>query len=784
MPVESLSDEIVSGIENVFLRLVREKTDVFMKAINEGMQLLQERESLNLASNATAEKVNFKRNGIVWGDPNAVLQIYAMIDPMCTHCHEFIRTAIVTLDTFSDVAFTFVVAPILGANSEAVSKVMLASMLQGPNKTKALMGKFIDKVNDLTREKLIDLIVSSDIDEVQFKIDEESAAVHVKLEENTALFEKLKIPGVPTILVQNKDGSLFSIPATKPHTYWKLMNQLRMNESISDFDVITNGLEDNIAAIFSDGTTISLQEVKDLFCQLPPELDRAPFSEFYVRLLNSLVDSKLLLDSAKNEQLDEDAVVASVINANELLLQKAYLDKKIDEMVTDEILRLKYDEQVRGCPKDEMESEVSHILFDSQENAEITLRELQLFDQNTEEEFNKKVVLQSIDSSTKENKGSIGWVRKADVKNETLFKAEKGTLVPQVLKVFDQGYSVFYIKDKRLVQPPVFETIKSNIKQAVTPQYAFQIVDKMRRDSGLKLTGLDGQPMSLPNLPPMLDANMEEQKSTAKEYFASVDEKALDNSMIVGVFANGYKITLGQVRDSLGIIPDQLKNAPFHQLFEPLVLRVADTKLLIDAAKKAGLEKSPDLLKKQEEVQKGIYQRAYLDKQFAQIITPEMLKEAYQEFLKIFPKDDMEIRIKHIMVATKEEATALLKEIKSGKAKFNDELVKAKSIDPQTKETGGDLGYIPKKQLPTDLGDVLFKAVEATFIPEPIALGENGFSVIRVEDKRAIQPPSIEEIRLQLMETISKREASKIVLKLREEAKVILYDMDGNIMSI
>ena len=78
----------------------------------------------------------------------------------------------------------------------------------------------------------------------------------------------------------------------------------------------------------------------------------------------------------------------------------------------------------------------------------------------------------------------------------------------------------------------------------------------------------------------------------------------------------------------------------------------------------------------------------------------------------------------------------------------------------------------------------MFKAVEATFIPEPIALGENGFSVIRVEDKRAIQPPSIEEIRLQLMETISKREASKIVLKLREEAKVILYDMDGNIMSI
>lgn len=538
-------------------------------------------------------------------------------------------------------------------------------------------------------------------------------------------------------------------------------------------------------ATFADGTVIKFKEVQDLMMQLPAKSRDAPFSKLYVSLLNRLVDSKVLLDAAIKGGFDKDPeALKRIVDAKELLLQKAYLDKEIDKVITDDILRTKYNELLKLLPKDEMEAEVSHILFNDKESAEKALKELTAAGRNIEVKFNEMVLAKSVDTSTKSNKGSIGWVRKADIKNEELFKVAKGALVPQVLKIFDQGYSVFFVKDKRPIQPPEFEKIKAEIKKAVTPQYAVTVVDKMRRDSGLQITGLDGKPMPLPDLPPMPDASGKEpeKKPAERKDFSGVNEKALDNSMVVGVFANGDKITLGQVRDSLASIPEQLKGSPFHQLFEPLVLRVADTKLLIEAAKKEGLEKSDDLKKKQEEVQKGLIQRAYLDKQFAQVITPEMLKEAYREFEKIFPKDDMEIRIRHIMVGTKDEAISVLKELKGGKAKFDNDYVKAKSIDPNTKETGGDLGYIPKKQLPSDLADVLFKAPKATLIPEPVTLGDNGYSVIRVEDKRAVQPPSIEEIRPQLMQAVSQREAGKIVMKLREEAKVVMRDMDGNVI--
>jgi hypothetical protein len=177
-------------------------------------------------------------------------------------------------------------------------------------------------------------------------------------------------------------------------------------------------------ATFADGTVIKFQEVQDLLMQLPAKLRDAPFSKLYASLLNRLVDSKVLLDAAIKGGFDKDAeVLKRVVDAKELLLQKAFLDKKIKDMITDDILRKKFEELIKLLPKDEMESEVSHILFDKVEDAEKALKELQSAGRNVETKFNEMVLSKSVDTSTKANKGIIGWVRKADLKNEALFKA-------------------------------------------------------------------------------------------------------------------------------------------------------------------------------------------------------------------------------------------------------------------------------------------------------------------------------------------------------------------------
>ena len=220
-------------IEEVVIKLVREQSDTFMAAINEGMQLQQEKVAQDLVKTAAAEKENIVKNSVVWGDPKAAMRVYAMIDPMCPHCHDFMRVAIAVLEKSKDISFYMVVSPILGANSVAVSKVILASNMQGADKSKKLMAKFVDNVTRLDRAKFISLIKEAGIDVARFEKDEASDTVEKQLLANVGILEKLKVPGVPTIFVENKDGTFISSPPMKPEDFVVLADRLKDGEDIS-----------------------------------------------------------------------------------------------------------------------------------------------------------------------------------------------------------------------------------------------------------------------------------------------------------------------------------------------------------------------------------------------------------------------------------------------------------------------------------------------------------------------------------------------------------------------
>ncbi len=220
-------------IEEVVIKLVREQSDTFMAAINDGMQLQQEKVAQDLVKTATAEKDNISKNAVIWGDPKAAMRVYAMIDPMCPHCHDFMRVAITVLEKSKDVSFQMIVAPILGANSVAVSKVILASHIQGADKSKKLMAKFVDNVTGLDRAKFIGLIKDAGIDVARFEKDEASDAIEKQLLANVGILEKLKVPGVPTIFIENKDGTLISTPPMKPEDFVELAERLKDGEDIS-----------------------------------------------------------------------------------------------------------------------------------------------------------------------------------------------------------------------------------------------------------------------------------------------------------------------------------------------------------------------------------------------------------------------------------------------------------------------------------------------------------------------------------------------------------------------
>ena len=86
-------------------------------------------------------------------------------------------------------------------------------------------------------------------------------------------------------------------------------------------------------------------------------------------------------------------------------------------------------------------------------------------------------------------------------------------------------------------------------------------------------------------------------------------------------------------------------------------------------------------------------------------LTDEAMRQVYEEAVKSMGGQE-EVRARHILVDSEEEAKAILEQIKNG-ADFAT-LAKEKSKDPGAAD-GGDLGYFTKEQMVPEFADVAFK---------------------------------------------------------------------------
>jgi peptidyl-prolyl cis-trans isomerase C len=539
---------------------------------------------------------------------------------------------------------------------------------------------------------------------------------------------------------------------------------------------VPQGEQAKVVAEFPDGTKMTMGQVYEQLNLLPSEVKDRPFSKLYAALLRRLIDTHILNKAAAGLGLDKDAGVLEQMNKNaETMLQKLFIEGEVTKLLTDDELKKNFEELKAKLPKDEMEVQLKHILVKSKEDAEAIVKELEKDPSKFEDTAKQK----SIDPQTKANGGSLGYVRKADLPEafaKVVFEAKAGAVLPQAIDMGPNGFSVVLVGEKRPVEAPKFEQVKAELSKALMAKYAVEVISKIKKQAGVEVTGLDGKPI--------VEKTPEQMKEDAEKGVKKpeVDLSKLDETMVIAKFKDGHTVTLKDVKEAVKTLPPQLKAAPFGEIFEPLALRLVDMKLILDAAKASGLEKEKTTVKKLEDVRSATLHKAFLDKKVVELVNDAMLKTKYQELMKLLPKNQMEVRLRHVMVKTKEEAEEVIKDIKSGKS--FDDLVKAKSIDDKTKEKKGEIGYVKRDELPADFANVVFSAAKATLVPNPISLGKLGWSVVRVEDKRPIEPPKYDEVKGELQKIVEQEKIVEVLEKLRVDSGVKAFDMNGGALSL
>jgi peptidyl-prolyl cis-trans isomerase C len=233
---------------------------------------------------------------------------------------------------------------------------------------------------------------------------------------------------------------------------------------------------------------------------------------------------------------------------------------------------------------------------------------------------------------------------------------------------------------------------------------------------------------------------------------------------------NGADITEAELTFAESEVGSEIAGLPVEARRRVLFEYLVEAHLFAEAAGKNQLGTGKEFEERLAYYKLRALRDAFYEKKVRDAITEAQAKAAYEEQIAKIPPEP-EVRARHILVKTEQEAKDLIKQLKGG-ADFT-ELAK-KSSDGPSAQTGGDLGYFSRGQMVKQFEDVAF-ASKPGQISDPVQT-EFGWHVIKVEDKRNRPVPSFDEVKDQLMASLVQNQLKTIVQGLRGSAKVEIVD--------
>ncbi len=230
---------------------------------------------------------------------------------------------------------------------------------------------------------------------------------------------------------------------------------------------------------------------------------------------------------------------------------------------------------------------------------------------------------------------------------------------------------------------------------------------------------------------------------------------------------DGAPITQSDLDVAVEDLAGSLQSMTDEQKREYVLGYLIDLKLLAKAAEKDALADGEDFKRKLAYLRDKALMEAQLTAAGAKAATEEAARKLYDETVKGL-KPEVEVRARHILTETEDEAKAAYEKIKAG-ADFA-AVAKETSKDPGSAESGGDLGFFSKDQMVPAFADAAFK-LEPGQVSEPVK-SDFGWHVIKSEEKREKPVPTYEQVKPQITNFVTRRAQQEEIMKLRGAAKI------------
>jgi peptidyl-prolyl cis-trans isomerase C len=242
---------------------------------------------------------------------------------------------------------------------------------------------------------------------------------------------------------------------------------------------------------------------------------------------------------------------------------------------------------------------------------------------------------------------------------------------------------------------------------------------------------------------------------------------------------NGDDIHRSELMRALQALGPQAQQMPPQMLYPQLLNSLIDAKVVSAQGYAEGLQNDKEVKERMKELETQVVASVYVRKTIEPKITDAKIKDYYDSEVVAKFKPEDEVRARHILVPTEDEANAVIKQLKDGTdfAKLAEE----KSKDPGSAKNGGDLGYFTKTSMVKPFADAAFSMKVGDISSTPVKT-EFGYHVIKVEDKRKSAPPSLAEVKGQITNKLGQQMTDELVKKLEAKAKIERFNPDGTPM--
>lgn len=227
---------------------------------------------------------------------------------------------------------------------------------------------------------------------------------------------------------------------------------------------------------------------------------------------------------------------------------------------------------------------------------------------------------------------------------------------------------------------------------------------------------------------------------------------------------------------STGVIGEPLDTTKFSHLLAGLVKDgkpdLWEIRVMAKKAVDSGLDKDADFQRRMAFLQARALHGEVVEKEVVDKVTDAEVRARYDQEIANTPPVN-EVHARHILVKTKEEAEAIIKQLDGG-ADFQ-KLANEHTNDPSGKTSGGDLGWFGPGQMVPEFDKAAFALDVGKYTKEPVQT-QFGWHVIKLEDKRAKQPPAFDEVKDQAKQAVIRDKYFAMVKDLRAAAKVEIPD--------